>query len=142
MFYRQKKDTYIRNYEGLGYITSTGIFNDRVVNESGTVFLCALSRKPQTLDELADKILPQFVGVDRETILADAQEFYDALVADGFIVKGETETELNMADTGFTYKDVQPKTIREDFTPTIQRADSDTQEFLEKHFNGKPHLTR
>ena len=32
MLYRQKKDTYIRNYDGVGYITSTGIFNDRIKN--------------------------------------------------------------------------------------------------------------
>ena len=64
MLYRQKKDTYIRNYDGAGYITSTGIWNDRMVNESGTVFLCALSREPQTLDELAEKIIKSFVDVD------------------------------------------------------------------------------
>lgn len=141
MFYRQKKDTYIRNYDGLGYITSTGIFNDRMVNESGTVFLCALSREPQSLEQLADKIIAQFVDVDRETVITDAKEFYDALVEDGFIISGETKEELDSKDTGFTYNVVQPKTIREDFTPTIQRADTDTQEFLEKHFKGKPHLT-
>ena len=141
MLYRQKKDTYIRNYDGVGYITSTGIFNDRCTNDSGTVFLCALSRKPQSLDDLTDKILPQFTGVDRETIRTDAAEFYDALVADGFILKGETEAELNAQDTGFTYNAVQPKTIREDFSPTIQRADTETQDLLEKHFAGKPHLT-
>lgn len=141
MLYRQKKDTYIRNYDGVGYITSTGLFNDRCTNETGTVFLCALSRKPQTIDELTDKIMSAFVDVDRETIKADAEEFYDTLIADGFIIKGETEEELDNADSGFTYSAVQPKTIREDFTPTIQRADSDTQEFLEKHFEGKPHLT-
>ncbi len=142
MLYRQKKDTYIRNYDGVGYITSTGIFNDRVVNQSGTVFLCAINREPQTLEQLADKIAPQFVGVDRETIIADARDFYDTLVADGFLVKGESAEELNAKDTGFTYNVLQPKTIREDFTPTIQRADSDTQEFLEAHFKGKPHLTQ
>ena len=49
MLYRQKKDTYIRNYDGIGYIRSTGLFTDRVVNESGTVFLTALSRKAQSL---------------------------------------------------------------------------------------------
>lgn len=143
MLYRQKKDTYIRNYDGVGYITSTGIFNDRCTNESGTAFLCALCRKPQTLDELVDKIMPSFSGdsVSRETILKDAEEFYDTLFEDGFIIKGETEEELNAKDTGFTYTAVQPKTTREDFTPTIQRADSDTQEFLEKHFKDKPHLT-
>ena len=141
MLYRQKKDTYIRNYDGVGYITSTGIFNDRCTNESGTVFLCALNRTPQTLDELVDKILPVFVGVDRETIRTDAKEFYDNLVADGFIVKGETEAELNAGDIGFTYKSIEPKTIKKDFTPTIQRADSSTQEYLEKHFKDKPHLS-
>ena len=143
MLYRQKKDTYIRNYDGAGYITSTGIFNDRMVNESGTVFLCALSRKPQTLEELSDKIMPSFAddNVSRQTILDDAKEFYDTLVEDGFIIKGETAEELDAQDTGFTYNQIQPKTIREDFTPTIQRADTDTQEFLEKHFKDKPHLT-
>ena len=141
MLYRQKKDTYIRNYDGVGYITSTGIFNDRIVNQSGTIFLCALSRTPQTLDELTDKILPQFTGVDRDTIKSDAQEFYETLIQDGFIIKGETEEELNAKDIGFTYNSILPKTAREDFTPTIQRADSDTQEFLEKHFKDKPHLT-
>lgn len=141
MLYRQKKDTYIRNYDGAGYITSTGIWNDRMVNESGTVFLCALSREPQTLDELAEKIIKSFVGVDKETIKKDAEEFYETLIEDGFIIKGETKEELDTKDIGFTYNQIQPKTIREDFTPAIQRADSDTQEFLEKHFKDKPHLT-
>ena len=143
MLYRQKKDTYIRNYDGVGYITSTGMFNDRCTNQSGTVFLCALNREPQSLDALVDKIMPAFAddGVTRETIKKDAEEFYESLVADGFVAKGETEAELNAKDTGFTYNAVQPKTIREDFTPAIQRADSSTQEYLEKHFAGKPHLS-
>ena len=141
MLYQQKKDTFIRNYDGIGYITSTGIFNDLCTNESGTIFLCALKRKPQTLDQLVDVIMPQFEGVDRATILNDAKDFYDGLVEDGFIIKAETEEELKKLDVGFTYNSVQPKTIREDFKPTIQRADTDTQDYLEKHFDGKPHLT-
>lgn len=141
MLYRQKKDTFIRNYDGVGYITSTGIFNDLCTNESGTVFLCALKRTPQTLDQLVDVIMPQFEGVDRATILNDAKDFYDGLVEDGFITKAETEEELKKLDVGFTYNSVQPKTIKEDFKPTIQRADTDTQDYLEKHFDGKPHLT-
>lgn len=132
MLYRQKKDTYIRNYDGVGYITSTGLFNDRCTNESGTAFLCALDRKARTLDELVDRIMPAFEGEDVSR---------DKVRADGFIVTGETEAEMADKDTGFTYGAVQPKTVRKDFTPTIQRADPTTQEFLEKHFAGKPHLT-
>ncbi|MDE7291292.1 MAG: PqqD family peptide modification chaperone, partial [Treponemataceae bacterium] len=141
MLYRQKKDTYIRNYDGVGYVTSTGLFNDRCTNESGTAFLCALDRKARTLDELVDRIMPAFEGVSRETVAADAREFYASLEADGFIVTGETEEELAAKDTGFTYSAVLPKTARDDFTPAIQRADSTTQEFLERHFADKPHLT-
>ena len=82
MLYRQKKDTYIRNYDGVGYITSTGIFNDRLVNDSGAVLLAAISRQPQTLDELVDKVMPTFADddVSRQTVYNDAKEFYDALV--------------------------------------------------------------
>lgn len=134
MYYRQKKDTYIRNYDGLGYITSTGLCNDKVVNESGTVFLCALSRTPQTLDQLADKILKSFVDVDKEIILKYAESFYESFVQDGFIVKGETIQELDAADKGFSYHQKNPVTVREDFSPVIHRADSDTQEFLEAFF--------
>ena len=139
--YRQKKDTYIRNYDGAGYITSTGIWNDRIVNESGTVFLCALTRQPQTLDELAKKIIKSFVDVDFETIKKDAAEFYEELIEDGFIIKAQTEEELDLLDTGFTYNQILPTTIKEDFSPSIQRADANTQDYLEKHFKGEPHLT-
>ena len=56
MYYRQKFDTFIRNYEGAGYITNTGNFSNRVVNGSGTVFLTALYHEPQTLETLASRI--------------------------------------------------------------------------------------
>nr|WP_318681244.1 hypothetical protein [uncultured Treponema sp.] len=39
-----------------------------MVNERGTVFLTALSREPQTLDQLADKIIKSFNDVNKETI--------------------------------------------------------------------------
>ena len=141
MFYKQKKDTYIRKYDGLGYITSTGMFNDRIVNDSGAIFLTALNRTPQSLDQLVDKIYPQFVDVDRETIVSDERDFYEILVEDGFIVKGNTLDELYMQDKGFSYNSIAPKTVKKDFSPSIQRADTDTQVFLERHFRDKPHLT-
>ncbi len=99
MLYRQKKDTHIRISNGRGYITSTGLNKRNEVDESGSVFLSALSREPQTLEQLCDKLLETFKGVDRKTILPDAKEFYDELVADGFIVNGESEAQLNEQDS-------------------------------------------
>jgi len=140
MLYRQKFDTFIRIYDDIGYITNNN-FIDRVVSQSGAVFLSALSRIPQTLNELADKIVNQFVGVDIETIKQDVKEFFDMLEQDGFIISGKTEEELNAKDTRFSYKAFEPKTIKSDFTPVIMRTEKSTQKFLEEHFKEKPKLT-
>jgi len=141
MLYRQKFDTFIRIYDDVGYITNKNGFGDRVVSQSGAVFLSAINRTPQTLDELAEKIVKPFVGVDIETIRQDAKEFYDMLEQDGFIISGETEKELNAKDTRFSYKALKPKTIKNGVTPVIMRAEKSTQEFLEEHFKDKPKLT-
>ena len=139
--YRQKFDTFIRQYNDVGYITSKKDYGDRVFDAAGAVFLTALSRQPQSLQELVDKILSQFVGVDKETIVADVTEFYAMLEEDGFIVSGASTEELDAKDRRFSYSDINPKTVREDFTPTIKRSDVTSQEFLEAHFKDNPHLT-
>jgi uncharacterized radical SAM superfamily Fe-S cluster-containing enzyme len=141
VLYRQKFDTFIRRYDDVGYITSKSDFGDRVVDASGAVFLGALSREPQTLDALAKKIAQSFIGVDTETLKKDAADFYAALEEDGFVVSGETEEELARRDTRFSYAALEPKTIKKDFTPVLLRAEKTTQEFLDEHFKGKPHLT-
>jgi hypothetical protein len=79
MLYRQKFDTFIRRYDDVAYITSKSDFGDRVVDSSGAVFLEALSRKPQSLDRLAAKIVPRFLGADVETVKRDAAAFYAML---------------------------------------------------------------
>lgn len=89
MYYRQKFDTFIRNYNGVGYITNTGNFSDRIANGSGTVFLTVLSREPQTLEELVQKACTAFIDVTPQDIIDDAQAFYDALFADGFLIRGD-----------------------------------------------------
>jgi radical SAM protein with 4Fe4S-binding SPASM domain len=141
MLYRQKFDTFIRRYDDVGYITSKSDFGDRVVDDSGVVFLSALSREPQSLDELTEKIAQSFISVDIETLKKDAMDFYAMLEEDGFIVSGETPAELDRKDTLFSYAAIEPKTIKKDYTPVIPRADKNTQEFLDEHFKGRPHLT-
>jgi len=141
MLYRQKFDTFIRIYDDIGYIVSKSDFGDRVVDSSGAMFLKALSRKPQTLEILCEDIAKNFINVFSIDIKNDVIEFYSILEEDGFIVSGETEAELDRKDTRFSYSAIEPKTIKNDFTPTIQRATKSTQDFLNEHFKGKPHLT-
>jgi len=140
MFYCQKFDTFIRIYDDIGYITNKSDFSDRVVSQSGAVFLSVLSRYPQEFDDLVKKIIEKFIGIDKNTVKADAKYFYEMLETDGFIISGKTSHECEQKDTRFSYKLLEPKTIKTDFSPKIMRTNKSTQEFLEEHFKEKPHL--
>ncbi|GHV69055.1 hypothetical protein FACS1894199_17210 [Bacteroidia bacterium] len=141
MLYRQKFDTFIRIYDDIGYICSKKDYGDRVVDQSGAVFLSALSRRAQSIEELTGTIAAKFVNVDKDALQHDVVEFYAMLEEDGFVISGETEAALDAKDKRFSYSDIEPKTIKKDFTPPVKRSDVSTQTYLDEHFKGKPHLT-
>jgi radical SAM protein with 4Fe4S-binding SPASM domain len=151
MFYKQKSNVLFRNYESFGYITDNRNFGykktdnkendigDKILSESGAVFVSVLSRNPQSLEMLSKNIKKQFTDVDIQTIKNDASDYYSILERDGFIVSGETLKECDEKDTRFSYRMLDPK-IKKDFSSTTLLEKS-TQEFLEEHFKGKPQLT-
>jgi len=153
MFFKKKSNVIFRNYKSFGYLTDNRNFGyqqtnhnenyigDKIISESGTVFLSVLGRKPQTLDRLVNKISKQFTDVDIRTIKNDAKEFYCMLESDGFIVSGKTLEECDEKDTRFSYKIIEPEIIKKDFSPTIICPEKSTQDFLEEYFEGKPQLT-
>jgi MoaA/NifB/PqqE/SkfB family radical SAM enzyme len=146
MLYRQKFNTFIRVYdsgtpaERVGYIMTKYSFNDRVTDASGSVFLAALSREPQTIDELATKIAMSFTGVDMYTIKQDAIQFYQMLEKGGFIISGKTPEELDKKDTRFSYKDAKSRAIEKDYAPETELTDKKSQDYLEEYFKNHPHL--
>jgi radical SAM protein with 4Fe4S-binding SPASM domain len=140
MLYRQKFDTFIRIYDDIGYIINKSDYSDRVVNSSGSIFLKTLSRMPKTLEDICDEIAKHFIGLSSIELVYDVTDFYSILEQDGFIVSGETEAELDIKDVSFSYSALEPKTIKPDFTPVIQRATRSTQDYLDEHFKEKPHL--
>lgn len=153
MYFKQKSNVIFRNYESFGYITDNRNFGykqtnnnenyigDKILSESGAVFMSVLNRKPQSIDELAKKINTQFTDVDINTIMKDALEFYCMLEQDGFIVSGETMQECDEKDTRFSYKKLDPEVTKQDSSRTIMHSKKSTQDFLEEHFEGKPQLT-
>lgn len=153
MYYKQKSICLFRDYGGFGLITDNRNFGyihtkdskndigDKIVSQSGAIFLSVLGRKPQTIDELAQKLSDRFSGVDIETIKNDAIEFYCMLERDGFIVTGNTLQECNEKDTRFSYKVLEPAMIENDLLPTNLHPEKSPQDFLEEYFKGKPQLT-
>lgn len=141
MYYKLNNDVYFRNYGEIGYITSAGLYTDRVVDKSGAVFLGSLSREPAHIDALSEKIASHFADASPESIKADAADFFRSFVEDGFVVCGKTPEEAENNVLGFTYDAVEPKTVKTDFTPTKTRAEPDTQNSLESFFLRNPKLT-
>jgi radical SAM protein with 4Fe4S-binding SPASM domain len=141
VLYQQKFDTFIRRYDDIGYIVNKSNYSDRIVDTSGAVFLQALSRQPKLLKNLCAEIAGHFNNVTPYEIEDDVKQFYNMLEEDGFILSGETIEELTAKDRRFSYSDLNPKTIKTDFTPLIMRSEKSTQEFLNEHFKGKPRLT-
>lgn len=145
MFYCQKKDTYIRIYEEIGLINSIGITEARVFDCAGAVFLKALSKTPKSIEELADEILCAFVDVDRATIINDATEFYDSLVEEKLLTKGNTYEETIKNNVGFEYSEVLPSKqvleIQSVVKKEVNEGIPDTQDFLEEYYKKYPHIT-
>ena len=153
MFFKQRSNVIFRNYGSFGYITDNRNFGykkigsnenhigDKILSESGAIFFSVLNRKPQSLNELAEKICKQFTGVDIKVIKDDAQEFYCMLEQDGFIVSGETLQECEGKDIRFSYNTLEPEIIKVNFFLFIVFPDKSTQDFLEEHFKGKAQLT-
>jgi len=153
MFFKQKSNVIFRNYESFGYITDNRNFGykqtnnnenhigDKIISESGAVFLSVLGKTPQTIDELAEKINKQFTDVDIRTIKNDAIELYSMLEQDGFILSGETFQKCNEKDTRFTYKTVEPEITQKKKSPIVVHHEKETQNFFEEYFKGKPQLT-
>lgn len=152
MYFKQKSNVIFRNYESFGCITDNRNFGyrqanyggndigDKIVSESGAVFLSVLGETPQTLDDLARKINTEFTDIDIETIKIDAGEFYCLLERDGFIVSGETPQECNEKDSRFSYKVVEPKNEKRDCSLSSGYEKS-TQDFLDEYFKNEPQLT-
>lgn len=152
MYFKKKFNVIFRDYGSFGYITDNRNFGykqinddgndigDKIVSQSGAVFLSVLEEKPQTLDCLAEKIRMQFTNVDLEIIKNDAREFYCLLELDGFIVSGETLQECNKKDVGFSYKKVKPNKEMHDCSPNKGFRKS-TQEFFDEYYKNEPHLT-
>ena len=142
-----------RDFKSFGYITDNRNFGykqtdnndnyigDKILSESGAVFMSILGREPQTLDELTKEISTQFTDIDVRTIKDDATEFYCLLERDGFIVSGKTFQECNEKDTKFSYNLLEPETTRKDSFENITSPEKSTLDFLDEFFEGKPQLT-
>ena len=139
MLVRQSQNTYIRTTNRYGYITNQLTKHDRTYNETGADFLRQITREPQDVDGIVDKLMNVYKGADRNELRKDFVEFITDLADDHFLVIGETNDELNANDQSFTYAVDNPKTFAFDFTQqTKDKVSENTQDFFLEEVQGRP----
>lgn len=153
MFFKKKSVIMFRNYKDFGYITDNRNFEykriddnrcdigDKILSESGAVFLSILGEKTQDINVLVEKIGSKYPDVDIQIIKNDAEEFYCNLEKEGFIVSGATIEECEQKDKKFSYKDILESRTRESLSNNHVTDENSTQVFFAKYFNNKPQLT-
>ena len=109
MFYMLKPNILFRKYGDLGYVTDNALFGYRVhgdeklypgeryVSDSGAVMLQILNKKPKNIDKVVGELRDVYTNVAYDTLKQDSIEFYDSLVKDGFLSRGDTSEECLIA---------------------------------------------
>lgn len=139
MLVRQSNNTYIRTTDRYGYITNQLTRHDRTYNETGADYLKQISRKPQDVEDILDRLMKLYKGAERETLREDFVGFVTDLASDHFLVIGDTEEELEANDQSFTYAVDNPKTFAVDFSQeTKEKVSENTQDFFLEEVQGRP----
>lgn len=107
-----------------GYIVNQLSKTDRMYNDIGADFLYEISRKPQSVEEIAERLLQQYQCVDYQTLLNDFNEFVDELVYNGFVVEGDNYEDVENEKDAFSYDVEDPKTSKYAFVQST--TDNDT----------------
>lgn len=141
MLLRQTKDTFIRRFSNVGYITNQLTKHDLNFNETGADFLDRLSREPKEINIIVNEILPLYQDISFEELKADFIEFVEDLEKSGFVVTGNTSEEMNRKEPSFNYQMANPKTELYDFTnPDKKEVLTDSAEFFYEEFHKAPQI--
>lgn len=139
MLIRQSKNSFIRTTKQYGYITNQLTRHDRCYDEFGADLLREINRKPQNVDDIVNRLLKIYEGVDFGTLKTDFIDFAQSLAKDRFVVLGETVEELDAEDLDFTYAMDNPKTLAESYyQPTDEHVSENTQDFFLEEVQGHP----
>lgn len=153
MFFKLNNDVILRKYDSFSLLTdnrnfgyavtggsSEQVVGDKIVSQSGSAFLSALSRDPQRFEEILAKLIVTFVGVDSDVLANDALELYLSLKDDGFIASGGSYSECERNDRALARRCAKSsgtspaRSVNSD-------ANRDTQDFLNSFFGDRPQLT-
>ena len=136
-FVRLTKRSYIRMYENIGYIFNELSHADIVFDECGAIFLSEIGRKPKHIQAAAMSIASRFADGNLEEVQNDFCEFVSQLESSGFVITGQTISELDEKEPIFSYSNVTPTNVS---LESLDEGYAPSSEVLKKHFWKHPRL--
>lgn len=136
-FVRLNKRSYTRMYENIGYIFNELSHADVVFDECGAVFLSEIGREPKSIQSAATTIASRFVDGNQEEIENDFREFVSELERGGFVITGQTISELDEKEPIFSYSNVASPNVS---LESLDESYALSSEVLKKHFWKHPRL--
>lgn len=142
MLVRQSKNTFIRIYDNVGYITNQLTRYDRSYNETGADFLSKISREPKEIEHIIKELLELYGdSVTINKLRSDFNRFVIDLEKCYFLVTGITVEECDKKDIDFSYSLGNMKTKIYDFTQEIEKdVNKSTEDYMLALDQKKPKL--
>ncbi len=101
----QSKNTFIRNHGEYAYLINQLTNSDLVVNETGADFLKEISREPQNVEAIVNRLAKIYDNsVEKAELKEDFECFCSELSEQKYLVLGETEDEIRRKDVDFSYQ--------------------------------------
>lgn len=111
----QSKNSFVRNHGDFAYIINQFTNSDLVLNEAGADFLKEISRIPQDIEVIVNRLLNLYGDtVDKTELQEDFECFCSELSEQHYLVLGESEDEIKKKDIEFNYELLnlqQPSTV-------------------------------
>ena len=137
---RLSKNTFTRNYGVLGYITNQITKFDQCYNETGADFLSKITRSPRDITNILNELKMEYADVSFDDLKTDFLNFIEDLEQNGFILVGDTESEIQSKEVSFSYKRANPKTEIYDFTNPDNNKIAETTQLFYKEFYKSPRV--
>ncbi len=134
------KDSFVRSYGDIGYITNQLTRQDKIYDVNGKIFLQQITRKPRPVEDIIDSLMEIYVGADYWEIKKDFSEFAGELESEKFVVSGESEEEINAKMPAFSYSISDRKTMPRVKLEEISPASMATTDFFAEYIKKNPQI--
>lgn len=133
------RDSFVRSFGDVGYITNQLTRQDRVYDVNGRAFLERLGRRPKPMEAIVGELAGVYPFATPEELERDFLEFADGLEREGYVVSGRTERDIAEKMPAFSYSMADGKT-RPRTEYDFQHPARSTTDFFQAFFRERPQI--